>query len=259
MIPSELRTLADTAANNSPDRVARFAWNGQVLWVKKAIPAKSTGWHRLQNTISKLIPLAILRPTVSSGGAAGLELEAARIRRFSEAGITVPQVLGVNERWILLEDLGDLVEGLLKRDDSSLEDTVADCTRAIARLHKAGLAHGRAKLNDLVRLEDGSIGFIDFEENLDASGIPLAALQARDLWLFSCSLARFAPSDPEIIGKASAVYFSNNDDEAVHAELLKLLRVVTPVRVLLSLVAQHLKGDVLRAYLATVALGKALS
>lgn len=254
-MPEDLRAIAAEKAASLLLRIGKAEWNGKTIWVKKAVPPKMTVWNRMQLGISKLAKMPILRPTTNPGGKEGLAIEARRIEKFHEAGFIAPAVLGLTDEWIVLEDLGEMVERKLQKDKalmpSDVRRIVLQCAEAVATLHKSGNVHGRAKLNDLVLTPDGSIGFIDFEEDLENCGIPLETLKARELWLFLCATARFAAKCPRITEEALAAYLAIANEAETLRELKKLLRFLRPCKVIVSPFISLMKGDVQRAYLAT--------
>lgn len=249
-VPEELQLLADAP---SPYRVRKIFWRGKTLWVKKATGDKSTAWHVSQRVLSFLLPLETLKSTVSKGGAEALLHETVRIEEFRKARFVVPEVVGLSERWLILEDMGTVIDTEIKTTPDMTPEKLSaigkECAVAIASLHKAGLCHGRCKLNDLVRLPDGRIGFIDFEEN--AANIPLKARQAREFWLFSTSLARYLPMQQDLLKDAVAAYLQIHTDPAMLAELKKLLNFLRPFVAALSPFRKIMRGDAARAHDAT--------
>lgn len=100
-------------------------------------------------------------------------------------GFSVPQVLAVSDDWLLLEDVGTSVRGLLRTGDAdAIADSIFDL---LAELHAAGYWHGGAQARNFILREDGSYAMIDFEVGF-AAGTPLGTLQARDLLLLVQSL-----------------------------------------------------------------------
>lgn len=257
-MPDDLRAAARQKAASLSLRIGRTEWRGQTVWVKKAVPPKATAWNRVQAFIARLASLPVLRPTTNPGGAEGLRIEARRIAEFHAAGFRAPRVLGLTDEWIVLDHLGEMVDRKLQKDKSlaprDISHIVLRCAEAVAELHRAGLVHGRAKLNDMAMGEDGKIGFIDFEEDIAGAGIPLPALKARDLWLFLCTVARYAPQCPGIGEDALSAYLRVNRDPDMLRELTALLRFLQPFTVMARPFAGKMKGDMLRAYLATRAL-----
>jgi len=241
-------------------RVARIDWNGEKLWVKRAVPDKRKLWHRCQSVLARALPLPILRPTTSPGGSAALVREAERIIRFQEAGFSAPTVIAVTPGWLLLSDLGQQLDHRLNHDggvtDSVLAAEVTEAAEAIATMHKAGLAHGRASLRDIVRTPQGALGFIDFEEEVE--GLPLTVAQARDLWLFACSVARHENRVPGIGDDMLKTYFAIYDDAGMQRELRNLLALLRPATGLMRPFERRLRKDVLHGYRATRTLSAAL-
>lgn len=241
------------AARASPYPVVPVSWRNTRVWVKKAKPRKSAMMQGLRKILSSLIPVPVLRPSVSPGGGNGLRAEAARMAEFRAAGFRVPDVLFVSDECLILEDLGVIVDTELKVSPGMTSSAIAaiaeECAREISRLHKKGLSHGRCKLNDLVRLKGGGIGFIDFEENPE--NMPLAARQARELWLFSMSFSKYLPHSPNAVRLALAAYRDAGAGDGVMEELKKFLRVLKPVVAVLSPFARLLGGDAGRAYAGT--------
>lgn len=241
-------------------RVTSFDWAGEKFWVKRAVPDKRKLWHRGQGIVARAVPLPILRPTASPGGSAALAREAERIIKFQAAGFAVPRVLALTPGWLLLSDLGWQLEHRLKHDravsDAMLAEDVAAAAIAVAKMHKAGFAHGRASLRDIVRTPDGTLGFIDFEEEVEK--LPLPVAQARDLWLFSCSAARYEARVPGLGERMVKTYFAVYDDAAMQRELKNLLVLLRPAAGLMRPFAPALRKDMLHGYLATRTLSTAL-
>ncbi len=237
----------------SKHRVVKAPWRGKYVWVKKAIADKSSFVHRLQKSLSKVVSLPFLKPTVNKGGAAALRHEAGHIAVFRSAGFKAPEVLAISDHWIVLEDLGPVIDTEIKTatdmTPQKLSRIVGDCAEEIARLHKSGHSHGRCKLNDLVRLENGGIGFIDFEESTEE--IPLPARQARELWLFSMSAARYLPMNDNLIADAMTAYKKIYSSEEIFAELRRFLRFAKPFTVIMAPFAKVMGGDAYRAHAAT--------
>lgn len=257
-MPDDLRAIAADKAANLLLRIGKTEWNGNIIWVKKAVPPKMTIWNKLQQQIAKLAKMPVLRPTSNPGGKKGLALEARRIEKFREKGFIAPAVLGLTDEWIVLEDLGEMVERKFQKDKalmpSDIRRIILQCAQAVATVHQAGVVHGRAKLNDLVLTKDGAIGFIDFEEDIEDCGIPLQALKARDLWLFLCTTARFAAKCPYITEEAFSAYLSVAHDRETLLELKKLVKFLRPFKGIIKPFLPMLKGDAQRAYHATTVL-----
>jgi len=93
-------------------------------------------------------------------------------------------VLAEGPDFVLTEDVGLPVATLLRDPATSEPDrhrALAEGAQALARLHRAGLAHGRPKIRDICWQADRGAALIDFELFNPAAG-PKA--QARDAILF---------------------------------------------------------------------------
>jgi tRNA A-37 threonylcarbamoyl transferase component Bud32 len=241
-----------------PQRVTAIIVAGETLWVKKACTHKMNWWHHAQKYVAKLLRFQALRPTVSKGGSAGLKIEAARLEKFRAAGFAVPVVEAIADDYIVLHDLGQILDLELRADATHVRRVVKDAAHKIATLHGAGLAHGRARLNDMVRLKNGDIGFIDFEEDIDSADIDLAVLQARDVFLFAVSVAKFARHDADICTHAFQSYFAQNSDERIKTELRGFLKVLRPFAIVIGNNGHKLGKDIICACCATNALSAIL-
>lgn len=257
MLAIEYQQTLETVLSRS-QRVTAIIVAGETLWVKKACPHKVNWWHHAQKYAAKLLRFQALRPTVSQGGSAGLQIEAARLEKFRAAGFAVPVVEMITPEYIILHDLGQALDIELRSDATHLRRVVQDAAHKIATLHGAGLTHGRARLNDMVRLKNGDIGFIDFEEDIDSAQIDLAVLQARDVFLFAVSVAKFAGHDADICTHAFQSYFAQNNDERIKTELRGFLRILRPFAIVIGNNGHKLGKDIICACCATNALSAIL-
>src|SRR5690606_22621658 len=71
------------------------------------------------------------------------------------------------------------------------EAMLVEMAQALGKAHKLDLCHGRPYPRDLFRQQDGTWGFLDFEEEPEAA-MPLGAAQARDVWLMFMEITRQA-------------------------------------------------------------------
>lgn len=251
----DLRRIAAEKAATMKPRTGKIEWQGRTIWVKRAVPPKASIWNRLQGLLAAMTGLPMLRPTTSPGGAEGLRIEAWRIAEFRRAGFRAPEVLGLTEEWILLEDLGQMVHKKIRKDktmtDAEVEAACLACARALGALHKADMAHGRGKINDMVLLEGGGIGFIDFEEDVDRARMPTSDLQARDLWLFLCSVAAHEKRVPGLMPAAYAAYIDSNPDTSSRRQLKAAMKIVKPLLYLLWPLRNAMGDDAACAWRAT--------
>ena len=167
----QLHALVEhTMAQGVGARVFALRWKNRRIWIKQAVPAKQKGWHHLQRFLATITGIALLRPTVSPGGKEGLETEANTLRKLSEQGILVPDLVGVAENWIAIGDNGGIlqtrIEDYIRAGDHDAVTKLIDAAgKGLAKLHQAGVAHGAPLLRNLTIRDDDKIGFIDFEED----------------------------------------------------------------------------------------------
>lgn len=253
--PQTIEEFAAAALPQMRARTAKLEWQGRQIWLKKSVPPKGTGWTVLQRIFAGFAGLPILRPTANPGGAEGLRIEVWRSAEFARAGFIVPEILGQADGWIAMSDLGQMIERKMQKDlsmdDAGRHALICRCAVALAQAHKAGLSHGRGKLNDFVLTPDNNIGFIDFEEDVDRSRIPLHDRQAREIWLFTCSAARFGMDAAE---KGWEAYRAVHQDKTVMKSLRRFMNWLAPLTIMARPFRRLMKGDAARAFDGTVLL-----
>lgn len=219
-------------------RTIRGRGTEDYLWVKQAVPPKARIWHVLQKIIAAIIPNPMLRATVSDGGGNALRMEATRLQEFRAKGFHAPEVKDFNDEMLIITHLGPQLREELDRMNSAEQRmaVMKTATAELARLHNAGLAHGRPYLRDMT-WDGDKIGFLDLEEN-PVDVMPLASAQARDVWVFLSAAARFArdPHEknvyhPDIIFALFAEYKRHVRDIALR-DLESFIRMVRPLRYL---------------------------
>lgn len=255
--PGDVVAAAVAALAASGDRVVRFSVTGRTFWAKRVGPAKANRWHGLQRAVSRLIPLAILRPTVSPGGPAALAFEAQRIAALALLGVAVPEVVRTGPGWMVLSDVGPTARTLIDgTEDAAIRERILlQVLRGLADLHARGGWHGRGLLSDLVPVADG-IALIDLEEG-PPEAMARAEWQARDLWLCLGSVARYAWASDALLDRLFAAYAADAPAPAL-AELRRLARSLRPLRWLLAPFAGRLGRDLRQAIRAAGALERGL-
>lgn len=184
-------------------RIERIELNERSAWRKRPEATRSSIFTTVHHIFSAVLPLA-LRPTTAAGGIGSLHAEAARLRRFAEAGVCVPEVLEETDTFITLSDCGPQLRGVL-RETTDFEDRLKlleQAMRTLAQLHNKGLAHGRPYLKDMTLKETAEnlpsqIYLLDLEEDPTAI-MKVESAQARDVWLLLSSCAEFC-ADPKVI------------------------------------------------------------
>ena len=229
----QLHALVEhTMAQGVGARVFALRWKNRRIWIKQAVPAKQKGWHHLQRFLATITGIALLRPTVSPGGKEGLETEANTLRKLSERGILVPDLVGVTEDWIAI---------------------------GLAKLHQAGVAHGAPLLRNLTIRDDDKIGFIDFEEDPNER-MPIIDAQARDILLFVFSIQREFKKRPELLRTGWRAYVDQAGFVAPQmVPLRKIVKVLRPVYLMLRPFRRWLGTDAINGLLAYRILRKSLN
>jgi tRNA A-37 threonylcarbamoyl transferase component Bud32 len=166
-------------------RVQRVALSKRTVWIKRYGTEKPSWWLHLQAGLSRLVPIAYLRPSpyLAPKDMAGREVRL--IGLFAENGFATPKVLYSSRGAIVLTDVGATVQqrlrALRESDPAAHDDMLVGCAAELGQLHATGLCHGRPYPRDMFFSGD-RMGFMDFEEE-PQTVMPLATAQARDIWL----------------------------------------------------------------------------
>lgn len=213
--------------------IAQFEWQGQRVWMKRRPFSKKTHWHKLQGMLARLVRLPTLAPTATTGGPDSLRYEAERLRLFAKKHIPVPNVLAVTETFMLTEDVGVQLQEHLHQlsDPKAIHQLLSRAITILGQMHQAGLCHARPSLRDMT-IKNGIISLIDLEEDpLQVMNLPQA--QARDIWLFLNSAARFCDNDIHLLSDLFQTYQAGISEDTWHA-LKKMVKQLKPLRRLLD-------------------------
>ena len=226
--PEATRQLTGLLAG-SPRRLSRSVVDGRTVWIKRFDTEARPLPKRLHALVSSLLP-GFLRasPNVDAEGQALREMRKAA--QFAAAGFPVPSILWRGGAVLALAEVGEIVEPLLARlsaEDAAHHDALlVEMAAALGRAHGAGLCHGRPHPRDMFRRADGAWGFLDFEEEPEAA-MPLAAAQARDVWLLFMQIA--ARTADEAAKARAFVAWRAGAPAAVLPELRKVIAVFSPL------------------------------
>jgi len=210
-------------------RIQRVETDQGVVWKKYPEPPLEKFFFVIQAWIARITGAKILCVTKSKGGIKALHDEADRLRLFYDRGIRVPRVIAQNDQSITLEDMGIALPAHLRsipNDQKERIRLVKMAAQGLADIHKKGLAHGRPHLKDIIwSAEQQAICFLDLEENV-MDLMPIDKAQARDLWLFMGSVARYLTYDIDILTSVYEVYRKDAPDniEPVLLSFVKMLR-----------------------------------
>lgn len=237
-------------------RVQCVKHDGGSLWVKTIKQSKRKIGHRFQRLLSQMVPLGMLRVTVSAGGIEALKAEVGRLEAFRVNGINVPEVLYHTDTQFIMTDTG-LTLAKIFADEPNNPDhfkKMEEATLMLAELHGKGLFHGRPYMKDFVyNSEIELMGLIDLEED-PLQVMTSAEAQARDVWLFLSSLSSLMPNDPEKL----LSYFNLYQSQApvgFEKPLREFVRFLRPLSWFLThTLGNKLGRDVMQATQATNAL-----
>lgn len=198
-------------------RVEPVALSRRTVWIKRYGTERATWWRHFQASLSRLIPVPYLRPSLRLKAADMAERERRRIRLFSEHGVATPPVLYASSGALVLGDVGTTVYGRLRllrdSDHAAHDDLLVACASELGRLHAAGLCHGRPYPRDMFFAGD-RLGFMDFEEE-PQTVMPLETAQARDIWLMFLQIASSAKLGRETYDRAYAAWKSQAPPTAI--------------------------------------------
>ena len=190
-----LRQLAQ-----QPGNVASYQLNGEQVWLKKAGPRNGLWGYRALGALARALRLPVLRPVPNLGGEPAIATEARRLRDLAARGLRVPEVLAQQPGGLLLAhlgrpdqptpSLGDEIEQALPKGPQAVLALWQEGLQALSYVHTTGTSLSQAFARNLVRCPDGTVGYIDFEDD-PAAVLPLAHCQARDALCFVHSTALF--------------------------------------------------------------------
>ncbi|WP_085580549.1 hypothetical protein [Thalassospira mesophila] len=233
-------------------RVFPLRWHGQRLWVKQAVAPKQKVWHRFQRFAAGILAVPMLRPTVSPGGCNGLRFETSHLLRMRDHGVHVPDLIMSDDNWIVLRDNGRILKDQIKAavakgDIAKTCDLIEKAASGLADLHARDCAHGAPLLRNITICKDGSIGFIDFEEDPEGC-MPVADAQARDILLFLFSIQREIKKRPDLLQLGWQKYrFHAGDNAGALSPLATVLHRILPVYLLLLVFRRWLGTDAITA------------
>lgn len=246
MITEKLNKAVSRALSENRARVVKVDCEGTVVWVKRAVRTKKRFGHRVQDMLARLLRIDLLRLTCDVTGRPALDREAAIIRALAAKGARVPEVIGVDDDWLAISDLGENLRRQMDRagDVRELRDIALAAAYALRKLHAIDAWHGNPLVRNMAGPTD-RIGFIDFEED-PAKHMDRASCRARDILLFLFSLAPFETRSPGLLREAALVVVQGQPDEVI-AKLRFTRRLAAPLNRVLTPAKAVLGRDVRQA------------
>ncbi|CAA2101119.1 hypothetical protein [Variovorax paradoxus] len=189
--PGDYAEFLRTTLPRQEKNVASHRFGSERVWLKKAGPRHGKWGYRVMAAVARMVRLDIIKPVPNPGGEAAIATEARRLKQLAAAGLRVPAVLAQQADGLLISDLGESGRAtvvLQERLDqaaaagpAALLSVWREGLAAIAAVHVRGQHLSQAFDRNLVQCPDGTIGYIDFEDD-PAEVMTLAECQARD-WL----------------------------------------------------------------------------
>jgi len=256
--PEDLAALAEEGIPKARHRAFPVEWRGRKVWVKVPTPYNYYTWHKVQRAVAFLLGNAMLKPTVSIGGAEGLRCEADRLIALKRKGVAVPEVVALTDGWLATEHVGTPLQDLLdeETDPAARAALLAEGAKALAGLHQKNEWHGSGQVRDLVLLDAGGVGFIDFEEDL-LPVMTVAEAQARDVLMMLMSAARYAKEESNPLPDMLKAYKAGAP-ESVWPPLKRIAGVLRGLAALVRPFKDSLGRDAKQALFAIDALKEAI-
>ncbi|KNY18839.1 hypothetical protein AKG11_01705 [Shinella sp. SUS2] len=248
--PRDIETLLAVLARGAR-RIERVEMSFGTVWVKRYGTEKPIVWTHAQNALARLFRKPFLRASPRLDRKAMVDREVRRLEAFAAEGLPVPKVLYRSDGALVLSDAGPTIGmqlGTLKSADPERHDALlVACAADLGSVHALNLCHGRPHPRDLF-LENGRVGYMDFEEEPEAA-MPLPAAQARDLWLLFLQLVPSALDGETTAGRALSAWMESAPGDAL-SELCLLVAFLAKFLWLTRLIGRVHMGSDLRRFLA---------
>lgn len=132
------------------EKIIRFTFDGDVYWIKR----------KLSNGRNRLVKYSPDREFQSE--VARITIAAAALPEL------VPEIMALTPDYMVTKGAGDHIEDWIDRDDvgtDEKEHMLFEVGKGLARLHNAGIVHGRPAPRDIT-WQDGKVTFLDWENRL---------------------------------------------------------------------------------------------
>ena len=203
--------------------VASHRFGSERVWLKKAGPRHGKWGYRVMAAVARMVRLDIIKPVPNPGGEAAIATEARRLKQLAAAGLRVPVVLAQQPDGLLISDLGESGRATVvlqeRLDQAAAAGPAAllavwrEGLAAIAAVHVRGQHLSQAFDRNLVQCPDGTIGYIDFEDD-PAEVMTLAECQARDWLSYLHSTAMMLEAAaPQAAGQHGHAALAGGNDE----------------------------------------------
>lgn len=150
------------------------------------------------------------------------------LRFLAAAGLPVPAIEAEGEDWLVLPDAGPVlaaIPGDPALTDADKRNAFEAAGRALARLHWAGMSHGRPAVRDIC-WDGREARFIDLERF--RQGRRAGWRQAADVAILTQTAYAQWPDDPRWIDAALETYAASAPPDAM-ARVRRLVRILAPL------------------------------
>ncbi|KAA8733129.1 hypothetical protein F4V57_07820 [Acinetobacter qingfengensis] len=151
--------------------IAKYMFNGEKVWIKKAGKHNSIWLYRLVGLGTKILGVDALAPVPSTGGKEAIQTEVKRLKALAEHGINVPKLLAYNDYGLMISDMGNREKSARQLDSTLLRHSTNEETLyyfkktvdAILDTHKKNMWLSEVFIRNILIDQHNEIGFIDFE------------------------------------------------------------------------------------------------
>lgn len=170
------------------DEIFSVDYEEKKYWVKKGRKTSSNLFHKL---CYKLLKFDVLLPAQTKSAEEAVLFESNKLIEFKENGINVPEVMGSNKDFFVLNDCGITVYTFLRLNNINCKDFYNYLDKYIllvCKIHDRGFFHGGAQSRNFT-YSDNKIFAIDLEDSFDST-VNLKTLQFRDFLLLLLSMTK---------------------------------------------------------------------
>lgn len=235
-------TAADFLRQNAASQqvaIARYRTESGPVWLRKALAHHALWIYTPLRWLTRFLRVRALQPVPNPGGAIAVNREAKRLRELANAGIAVPVLLAKQEDALLMTDVSmegksRQLEHALKQSESGHQclQLFAQAVQSLGRVHAADQYLSQAFARNIMLTNDGSIAFIDFEDDPgEVMALPLC--QARDWLCFIFSTAIImAQKNQSDVAVSTLTETISQGSYAAQKALLKVCRRLAWIRFL---------------------------
>ena len=174
-------------------RIERIEHQGRTLWVKRP------------ETLSLRMRLQKGNPKLAFGK------EVAAHRTMFDLGLPVAPVVAASSDYLVTEDCGPSLLAVLRQDrPEAFEAGLAAAGGELARIHAAGMSHGRPSLKDIC-WHDGAIAFLDFERAGREGNLAKAQSMDAMILIFSTAVETSGSKKAMTIARDAYIAAGGND------------------------------------------------